>query len=321
MSAFFVGIDVGGTNIKIMVMTSDLNVLDWCVIPTQKDLGYEKISDNIIHAIEKIFINHGVKDPEVKSIGMGLPGIVDKHANKTVHLAYMAWNGFNPCEKIGAHFNAPSYIDNDGSLNAFGEYKFGVHEKFSNIVLLTLGTGVGCGVVVDGKIFRGSRNLGAELGHMQVEVEGAENCVHCGHPGCLEAYCSGLAMEKYALRQMPNFPTSILHQFVDQNRGVYDNAMITKGVHVGDDLCCQVMARFIKYLSVGVANVMKLFNPELILIGGGISNAGDVLLKPLAGLVQDLVLHERQLCPVEKAILGPHAGMYGACAFAADSIT
>ena len=320
MIEYLIGIDVGGTNIKILVMTSKLDVLDWRVISTQKDLGYDRISDNIIYTINEIFADHQVSNPKATSIGMGLPGIVDRKANKTVHLAYIEWNGFNPCEKIGDYFHAPSFIDNDASMNALGEYKFGIKEKFENIILITLGTGIGCGIIIDGKIFRGTKNLGAELGHMAVEVEHAENCCHCGKAGCLEAYCSGVAMERYALGKLSQYPDSILHTLIEKNNGKYCNTYITEGIQAGDTLCKTVMDRFIKYLSVGVANVMKLFNPELVLIGGGISNAGDLLLVPLAEQTRIKMLHERQYCPIERAILGRDAGMYGACAYAADAV-
>ena len=269
MCEYLIGIDVGGTNIKIMIMTSIFEVLDWVVIPTNKDLGYEIIKDNIIQAIQNIFIEHGINDPNVTAVGMGLPGVVDKKENQSLRLAYIEWDGFNPCEKIGDYFNAPSFIDNDASLNAFGEYKFGIKERFRNIVLITLGTGVGCGVIIDGKIFRGSRNLGAELGHLIVEVENAERCIFCGTRGCLEAYCSGIAMQRDAMRRMPSYPNSILHRLVSDNDGKFDNAFITQGVECDDLLSKAVLNRFIKYLSVGVSNVMKILNPELVLIGGG----------------------------------------------------
>ena len=320
MKEYLIGIDVGGTNVKILVMTSEFDAVGWRKIPTQKDLGYDRISDNIINSINEIFIQNNISNPRVISIGMGMPGIVNKKENKTVLLAYIEWNDFNPCEKIGKSFNAPTFIDNDASLNALGEYRFGIKEKYENIVLVTLGTGVGCGVIIDGKIFRGANNLGAELGHMTVEVENAETCCHCGKAGCIEAYCSGAAMQRYALQRMPEFPDSILYTLIKKNNGKYVNEFITEGVKAGDALCEIVMRRFIKYLSIGIGNVMKLFNPELVLIGGGISNAGDLLLVPLAEQTRTRLLHELQYCPIERALLGEKAGMYGACAFAADAI-
>ena len=316
MEGYYVGIDVGGTNTKIMVMSSDLEVLDMCTFKTSRELGYEKISDNIIKAIEAIFQKNKIQDPNILSIGMGLPGIVDSKARKALYLSYLLWEGFDPSEKIGKYFNAPSYMDNDASISAFGEYRFGIKMKYQNIILITLGTGVGCGIIIDGKIFSGSRNVAHELGHLTIGDENAEPCYHCGRPGCLEAYCAGPALELYAKKRMNEFPNSILHTYVKDNGGVYDNSFITAGVEAGDELSEIVMTRYIKYLSIGVANVMKMFNPELILIGGGISNAGDFLIKPLAEHAKKLVLREEQYCPIQKAVLGSKAGMYGACALA-----
>ena len=190
MNDYFVGIDVGGTNIKIMVMTSGLQVVDMCSFKTNRELGYEAISDNIIKAIETIFQNHNIQSPNILSIGMGLPGVVDAKAQKALYLSYIEWDGFNPCEKIGRYFNAPGFIDNDANISALGEYRFGIKMKYQDIVLIALGTGVGCGVIIDGKIFAGSRNLASELGHLTIGDENAEPCYHCGRPGCLEAYCA-----------------------------------------------------------------------------------------------------------------------------------
>ena len=320
MSEYVIGIDVGGTNIKVMVMTSGLQAVGWRSIATNKQLGYDRISDNIIETIEGIFAENGMVNPGIISVAMGLPGIVDKQAHKTVHLAYLQWDGFDPCVKIGRHFDAPSFVDNDASLNALGEYRFGICRELHNIVLLTLGTGVGCGIIIDGKIFRGTKNLAAEIGHMTIATDSPEKCCFCGKEGCLEAFCSGIALELYAKSRMPEYPETLLHQYVRENGNVFDNAFVTKGMEAGDALCAMIMQRYVRYLAVGVANMMKLFNPDLVLIGGGISNAGEALIAPLAEKVKRLVLHERQYCPIQQARLGSKAGMYGACALAAISV-
>ncbi len=320
MNEYVIGIDVGGTNIKIMVMTTGLQTVGWRSIATRKQLGYDRISDNIIGTIEEIFAENGINNPMVASVTMGLPGIVDKQAHRTVHLAYLQWDGFDPCEKIGQHFDAPSFVDNDASLNALGEYRFGIQRAQQNIVLLTLGTGVGCGIIIDGRIFRGTKNLAAEIGHMTIAADSPEKCCFCGKEGCLEAFCSGVALERYTKSRLNEYPQSILHRYVAENNGAFDNAFVTNGLGTGDELCAIIMRRYVRYLAVGVANMMKLFNPDLVLIGGGISNAGDALISPLAEKVKELVLHERQFCPIQQAKLGSKAGMYGACTLAAISV-
>lgn len=319
MKDYLLGIDVGGTNIKMMIMNSNFDVLDFCTIKTNRDLGYDVISDNMIAAIDGLFIRNQILEKRILSVAMGLPGIVDKVNKKTVRLAYLQWDGFNPCQKLGEYYNAPTFIDNDASINTLGEYYFGINKSVSNVVLLTLGTGVGCGIIIDGKLFRGSRNMAAEFGHMTIVSDGGDICL-CGKRGCMEAYCSGTALTRYARNRMKDDVDSVLHEYMAENGSIFDNAFIDRGVKNGDPLCIEIMDYFIKFLSIGIANIMKILNPELILIGGGISNAGEILLTPLNERMKDLLLDEMQVCPIIKAKLGSRAGMFGACAFAGLSI-
>jgi glucokinase len=319
MKEYFIGIDVGGTNIKIMIMDKNKMVLDKSSIKTERQLGYEEISDNIIHTIEALFEKHKVNNKKILAIAMGLPGIVDSSNNRTIILPILRWDGFNPCKKLGDYFDAPTIIDNDANVHTWGEFNFGEGLGISHMVLLTLGTGVGGGIIMNKEILRGTNNLAAEIGHMTIVSDGGDICM-CGRRGCMEAYCSGTALARDARMMMESHPGTILHQYLEDNHGVYDNSMITKGVLIGDEIAVEIMNRFIRYLSIGIANLMKLFNPELVLIGGGISNAGDLLIKPVNEQCQKLVLNESQYCPVKRAKLGSESGMYGACAMAAKLV-
>lgn len=319
MKEYLIGIDVGGTNIKILIMDLSFNKINSCSIRTEYQIGYDKITDNIIRAIERMFLEKSILEKKVLAVGMGLPGIVDKKNQTTVYLSLLQWNGFNPCKKIADYFDAKAVIDNDANINALGECYFGLSEDIDNMVLLTLGTGVGSGVIIDGKIYGGAANLASELGHMTIVSDGGEMCL-CGRYGHMEAYCSGTSLMSYTKRVMEEHPETILHQYIKNNRNQYDNRFVTMGVKAEDQMCIEIWNRFVYYLSVGVANVMKLFNPELILIGGGISGAGSMLVGPVNKLAKQMVIHERQYCPVKIAYLGSSSGMYGACAQAAMSI-
>lgn len=316
MREFLIGIDVGGTNIKLMIMDTMLSVVAKTSIPTNVSEGYDRISNRLISTLDEMFQRKGIQNPKVLHLAMGLPGTVDRKAGKTVYLSVVRWDGFNPAEKIGNYFSAPVTIENDGNINALGEYVFGGHKKKS-LALITLGTGVGGGVVIDGQIFGGSENMAAELGHMIVAAEGGDICL-CGRRGHLEAYCSGSALKRDALEMASAIPNTLLHKYIHEADGKYDNRMITRGVLEKDPVCIRVFDRFIHYLSVGVTNVMTFYNPEIVVIGGGISNAGDLLLNPVNKNCREMVATERSYCPVIKAVLGSEAGMYGACALAAQ---
>lgn len=309
------GIDVGGTNVKLMAADRDRRVLARRSIPTRSELGYERVSDTIIATLEDMLREANAGPTDVAAVGMGLPGIVDAENRRSIHLAYVGWNGFDPCEKIAAHFGAPHAIDNDANLSALGEHVFGADGSPSSLVLLTLGTGLGGGVVIDGRIFGGSRNLASEFGHMTVTPDAGETCL-CGRKGCWEAYCSGSAMAAHAKGLMAAHPDSVLHRLVAQNGGEYDNRLIGPGVEADDATCTEVLRRFNHYLAIGCANVMKLFNPEVLLLGGGLSGLGELIFSPVNRDVVPRLLHERQYCPIRPARLGPEAGMHGAVALA-----
>lgn len=313
--AILLGIDVGGTNIKLMAADRDRRVLAKRSIRTQSELGYERVSDAIITNLESMLWEANARQADVAAVGMGLPGIVDAENRRSIHLAYVGWNGFDPCEKIAAYFGVPHAIDNDANLSALGEYAFETGEPASSLVLLTLGTGLGGGVVVDGRIFGGSKNLACEFGHMTVTPDAEETCL-CGRKGCWEAYCSGSAMAAHAKGLMAAHPKSALHQLVAGNGREYDNRLIGPGALAGDAACLEALRRFNYYLAIGCANVMKLFNPDIFLLGGGLSGLGDLIFSPVNRDVVPRLLHERQYCPIRPARLGPEAGMYGAVALA-----
>lgn len=315
MDSYLIGIDVGGTNIKMLIMDTSLRPLEKCSIPTNAPEGYEKISARMIQALDSMFANHNINEKKVVAIGMGLPGTVDRKNKKTLFLSRIMWNGFDPSRKFGDYYDAPTVIDNDANINALGECYFGALQE-NNLILLTLGTGVGGGIIIDGQIFGGNSNLGGEIGHMTVETTDGEICL-CGRKGCLEAYCSGTAMEKTAQKMLSTHTNTVLHRYIAENNGIYDNSMVSRGVLAGDVLSIQIMNRFNHYLAIGCANLMKLFNPEVILIGGGLSNARDLIFVPVAQKCQELILSREQYCPIRKATLGAEAGMYGSCALAA----
>jgi len=315
---FLVGIDVGGTNIKIMIMTLRLEVLEFSSIKTNAEQGYEIISDNIIKEIETLLGRRGTDKPEIAAIAMGLPGTIFFREQETGgYLSVLMWDRFNPCKKIGKYFNAPYYIDNDANLNALGEYHFGIEKKVQHMVLLTLGTGIGGGIIINGQLYRGMRNQAAEIGHMTIVADNGDRCL-CGRQGHFEAYCSGTALKNYALDHRSEYPQSLLHKYIEEQKG-YDNAMIDRGFSAGDPFCTMVYKRYMHYLAAGVGNLIKLFNPELVVIAGGIAGAGELILAPLREEVKNDLMDEGQNCPIVQSTLGSKAGVYGACFLAGET--
>lgn len=317
MGNYLIGIDVGGTNIKMMIMDDTLQTVEKDAIRTEGRIGmtgYEEAAAEMICKLESMFQKHEIQEPKVMAVGMGLPGMVDARNRRTLNLPYLRWDGMNPAKRIEEHFQTESVIENDGNVNVIGEYYFG-DASAPNMILLTLGTGVGAGIICNGEIFGGSLNYGGEAGHMVIAAD--EGASFCGRNGCLEAYCSGSAMEMNAKKMMQAHPETVLHRFVKEHGGRYDNAMVTEGYLMGDSVCMELFRKFDHYLAVGITNLIELFNPELILLGGGVSNAGDIILEPVREEVSRRVLCREQICRIQRATLGAEAGMYGACALAA----
>lgn len=312
MGEIYIGIDVGGTNIKIMLMNSGKSVLDSFSIPTLRDDGYEKISDRIVASIQKRMDHFPEDNNKAAAICMGLPGTIDVQHQKTIHLAYLGWDHFNPAEKIGKIFDCPTFIENDGSLNVWGEYCYSEMASIRSVVLLTLGTGVGCGIIHDGKIFRGASSIGAELGHMTIDSSDDTVCL-CGRKGHFESYCSGSALIRYTLSECARHPESNLNQYILKGGNDFRLEFLDEACVRGDALAVSIFERFHRYLSVGLANIMKLFNPDLILLGGGISSAKSIDIEELEKLIVAELLTPEQFCPIQKAVLGGNAGVYGAC--------
>lgn len=317
MKHFLIGIDVGGTNTKLMIMTSSFEVFAFNSIPTNYEAGYEIVSDNIIAEIERLFAQNGIRSPRITAVGMGLPGTVFSAEQQTGYLSVLMWNYFNPCKKIGEYFKTRYRIDNDANLNAIGEYRFGIQGRVDNMVLLTIGTGIGGGIIINRRLYRGMNNQAAEIGHMTIAADNGERCL-CGQYGHFEAYSSGSALKQYTLDHLPEHPQTRLHDYIT-GAGAYDNSLIDRGVLEGDPFCREVFDRYVKYLAIGVGNIVKLFNPDLVILAGGLANADDLLLKPLRVQVKTTLMDSGQECPIEKSVLGSKAGVYGACVLAAET--
>lgn len=318
MGKYLVGVDVGGTNIKLALMTRALEPVAFTSFPTRVEDGYDRISQQMIRQIEKLVSENDVSPDEIAAIGMGLPGTVDTVRQKTVYLSILQWDDMNPCEKLGEYFHVPCRIENDANLNALGEYHFTFHREIDNMVLLTLGTGIGSGIILRGRLYGGTSNHGAELGHMTIVADGGRTCL-CGRPGHWEAYCSGTALERYVAQRLADFPDSLLHREIAA-AGRYDNRQLFQCLQQGDPLAQETFSQFLRYLAVGIANVMKILAPDLIVLGGGLSQAGEVLFSPLEGEVRKHLIDPGQFCPIVPAQLNVRAGAYGACVLASEAL-
>lgn len=304
-----IGIDLGGTNIAAGLVSEEGILIEKMSVPTNGHLSADEVIKVIYSLVEKMIEK---SEAEVEYIGIGIPGLVNKDMSLVLTCKNLNWHNV-PLKKRLEELNIPIVIDNDANVATYAEFKIGALKNVNNAVVLTLGTGVGGGIIIDNKEFRGGYGLGSELGHMVIG-ENFYDC-NCGKNGCFETFASATAIIKYAEHLIKTTDTpSKLRNFSDITaKKVID---LSKE---DDEIAVLVFERFIKYLSIGIVNIINLIDPNKIALGGGVSGAGDYLLDRLNDEVKkNLFLDDYESAEIVIAELGNDAGIIGAALLAKD---
>jgi len=305
------GIDIGGTNIKCIVMSEEDEVLARESVSTPYRRPVLEVVDLIEEVVRRMLREAGREKSKLSGIGLGIPGPTNFRTGVAYEVPFLGWSNVNICEMLEERFHVPVFCDNDANLNALGEMHFGAGRGRRDMILLTLGTGLGCGIIVDGRILRGANNVAAEAGHMVIENGGAQ-CV-CGKRGCFESLCSATALVRYAKELVKQYPDSILLRYAGGEPEKIDGKMIYSGCLKEDPASLRVRDIFVEKLTTGLVNLIDLFNPECIILSGGVSGMGEVLLSPLRVSVEKLLMHKVQKCDIIIGKLYTMAGVMGAC--------
>lgn len=308
---YYVGIDLGGTFIKGGIVDDLGNIIYEDKAPTESDKGAEQVAENIAALVKKLLAKVGLGTDDVEGIGMGVPGMIDSKNGNVIYSNNLAWKDFAIGPKVAALTGLRVKIANDANVAALGEVKFGVAKGYENAILLTLGTGVGGGIVVDGKLVEGNKSAGAELGHAVI-VAGGEQCT-CGRKGCLEAYASATAIIRDTKRAMEANPNSKMWEIGALDKVTGKTAFDYKDV---DEYAKAVVDGYIANLACGITNFANIFRPEVVILGGGVCAQGDELVKPLqVQLNKELFAGELgPQVPIVIAQLGNSAGLLGGAA-------
>ena len=307
-----IGVDLGGTNISVGVVDENNNIIGRGKEKTRASRSAEEIFESIKDAINAAVTDSGVEMKDVKSIGVGTPGSVDKENGIIVYANNLNFDHINAREMLSKYFDCDIFIDNDANCAALGEAVAGAGNGKNNFVAVTLGTGVGSGVIVDGKIVTGCNDAGGECGHMVIEVDG-ESCT-CGRKGCWEAYASATALIRQTKEAMLNNKDSLMWSLCGGDVNNAGGRTAFDAMRMGDATGKAVVDKYIKYISVGTVNLVNALQPELLCFGGGICNEGDTLLDP----IREYVKRERYSRYADKqteicrAVLGNDAGIIGA---------
>lgn len=299
------GIDVGGTTVKLGLFDTEGNVIDKWEIKTRSENGGVNVLPDIAEAVKAKMEEKGIAAADVAGAGIGVPGPVtnDGYVNKAVNLG---WNErFNVEEKLSSMLGLPVKAGNDANVAALGEMWKGGGAGAENVVFVTLGTGVGGGIIIGGKIVTGSHGAGGEIGHIHVEDNEADSC-GCGNHGCLEQYASATGVVRIANKLLKETEEdTVLRTEEVSAKTVFD------AVKAGDAFAIKVAEQFGKYLGTALANISAIADPEVFVIGGGVSKAGEVLLDYIKKYYVPTAFHGCRETRFELAKLGNDAGIYG----------
>ena len=273
-----IGIDIGGTSIKGAGITKEGKVLDVFSLPVEKGEKQDVTINKLIEAINKYIKEHSFKKEEIVGIGCGVPGVMDTIAGVITYSNNLQWYDLPIVEMIEKGTGLKVKITNDANAAALGEARFGAGKKYKNIIMVTLGTGVGGGIVIDGKLFEGNLGKGAEIGHSVIVVDG-EQC-SCGRKGCLEAYASATALIRDTKRAMDQHKDSKCWEIAER-LGKVDARVAFEAERAGDKVGHELVENYVKYLGEGLLNFFNVFRPEAVILSGGIANEGEYLLSRL----------------------------------------
>ena len=308
---YYIGIDLGGTNIKAGVVTENFEIIAKATTKTLCPRPAEEICADMtkvsIEAAEKA----GISIDDVEWIGIGTPGIADNINGTIPYSNNLDFHDVPVRKYIRQKINKPVYVANDANAAAYGEFVAGAAKGAKDAVCITLGTGVGAGVIVDGKILTGANLAGAEIGHMVIEVDGPQ-CT-CGRKGCFEVFSSATGLIRMTKEAMAEIPDSIMHKMAEED-GKVSARLAFNAMRAGDSAAKAVVDKYIKYLAAGITNTINIFQPDVLCIGGGVCNEGDPLMVPMRELVKKEV-YTRMLdknTRIEIASLGNDAGIIGA---------
>lgn len=308
---FTIGIDLGGTNIVAAVVDEKYNIIAKTKTPTAVPRSAELIFDDIAKVCKEAVEKAGLTMNDISSVGLGTPGTVN--SDGVIEFA----NNLNfdnvPAkdmiiERLG---DKPVYVANDANCAALGEAYAGCGNGAKNFIAVTLGTGVGSGVIIDGKIVTGVNNAGGECGHMVIVVDG-EACT-CGRHGCWEAYASATALINQTKKAMEQYPDSVMHQLAKEE-GKVSGKTAFDAMRRGDIAGIKVVDQYVKYVACGIINLVNALQPEIICVGGGICNEGETLLRPLRRYIEAerYSVYSKIQTKILKAELGNDAGIIGA---------
>lgn len=321
MANKYIGVDLGGTNIKVSVFDESFYKLGEKRTPTEVTFGSEHVLNRILENILSLLEELSLTPRDITCMGMGVPGILDiPNGISRFSPNFPKWKEVPIAAWMENHLHIPTFIDNDARVNLYGEWKFGAGKNRRNVLMVTLGTGLGGAAVVDGKVLYGATGSAGEIGHINMFRHGRE--CRCGSSGCLGRYVSALGILRTFREKVEEGRSSIICDWVNGDLQAVTADMLSAAYDEGDPLVVETMKETGELLGYGLCAVFSLYNPEIIIFGGGMSNMGDRLLQYTKDILDTHALRiPYGACTIVTAVLGDAAGMLGAAVYAKEQFS
>ncbi|NLP45806.1 MAG: ROK family glucokinase [Epulopiscium sp.] len=308
---YHIGIDLGGTNIAAAIVTEEGKMICKDSIPTLREREHTEILKDMAQLCLRLMKEEGLKEKDIYSIGIGSPGTADPEKGILLYANNLKFHNVCMRKELQKYISVPVYLENDANCAALGESISGAAKSYKDSVTITLGTGVGGGIIVDGQIVSGSFHGGGELGHHVIKMDG-DRC-SCGRLGCWEVYASATALIRDARIAAAKNPKSLLLRLVDGDIQKMNAKIPFDAAQQGDKIAQEVINQYIHYLAVGIVNIINVLQPEVIVVGGGVSAQGENLLVPLRKEVERQIYGSDKIkTKIVAAELGNDAGIIGA---------
>jgi len=308
----YIGVDIGGTNIAVGLVDKEGKIIHKGEVPTGVGRPFEEIMKDIADLIKRVIEESDYKEEDVKAIGIGSPGLPDDEKGTIVFANNLHWHNVPVRAELEKYFDLPIRIENDGNTAGLAEAVAGACKGVENSITLTLGTGIGAGIVINGKPYSGTHSIGAELGHMIVQVDNGIPCT-CGNSGCWERYASATALIREGKKAAQDNPDSLIYKSVDGDLDKITAKTVIDAAKEGDATALELFDKYVYYLAMGIITIINSFDPAIIAIGGGVAKAGDFLMDALKKKVAEHIFYKDvPYAQITRAVLGNDAGIIGA---------
>lgn len=308
---YAVGVDLGGTKIATALVDLDANILERVVAPTRAQAGAGEVLEDIKETVRRVLGTRGVSLDQVVGIGVGSPGPLNPQTGVVLFAPNLGWHNVPVGEIMEKEFGVPVMVENDANLAGLAEARVGAGKGSKNMVYMTVSTGIGGGIIIDGEIYRGSGFVAGEIGHMVI-LPGGPKC-GCGNQGCYEALASGTAIARMARDRVASKAKTSILEHAGGDLDAISAKHVADAAKAGDAVAKEIIEEAATYLGIGMANLINILNPDVIVVGGGVSQMGDMLFVPARNsAMKNALPSSAEGVRIVPAALGGDVGVMGA---------